>query len=315
MNEGTQGTNGWGRPGGQQPAGHSIEPDWAALADQQEREHHRRKQRRVIAAAVGATLVVGGITATAVSLAGPGKDGRNGKGGDASRVAVDGVPTASPNASASAGPSPSGSAGAPASANPSGQQPAGSPNPSAKGATASGTAAPGPLDPLTVISSASTDTAPLTPETLFPAATLSADGKSWHRVTSAETSPCWKASTGGLGDVWAAQSCRTVLRATYASGSSAVTVGVAVFDSRTQADAVEHAHKGQIQGLVATGSIAFCTSTGCTNTHTAVGRYAFYTVSGTLKPGGTAADSTATAAGPDFGSYTRGRLLARGNSR
>ncbi|MFD0569254.1 hypothetical protein ACFQ0T_08225 [Kitasatospora gansuensis] len=186
--------------------------------------------------------------------------------------------------------------------------------PSASGAPA--TPVPGstaPLDPLTVISAAATDTAPLDPGSLFPATTLSIDGKTWTRLTTGANPTCWQTTTGGLGDVITAQGCRTVLRATYTSGSSAVTIGVAVFDARANADASNQAHKGQVQGLVAAYQTSFCTSAGCVNTHGAVGRYTYYTVSGTVKPGGNTADPVATAAGPDFAAHARAQLLARGS--
>jgi hypothetical protein len=169
-----------------------------------------------------------------------------------------------------------------------------------------------PPDPLTVISSAATDTAPLDPATVFTDATLSIGGHTWKRVTTATTTPCWKATTGGLGDVLSAQACQSVLRATYAYGNAAVTVGVAVFDHSAQANAVQAAYKGQLQGLVSSGAIAFCTSAGCPGTHAAIGRYLYLTVSGTLKPGGTAQDATATSAGPSFAATTHDHLLARG---
>lgn len=324
MSDGAQGVQGW-----VQPAGQSTEPDWAALAEQNELNGRRRKQRQVIGAVVGATLVIGGITATAVGVAGHGK-------GDGPAKVAAGRASATPAESSlpfdpSASPSPSASAtpGDTAAASPgtstSGSPTAGSSSrPAAKPgsqppATAPGAApqqpAPGgsgPRDPLTVISSAATDTAPLDPSTLFAAQTLSIGGHTWTRVTTAATDPCWKATTGGLGDVISPQGCHTVLRATYASGDSAVTVGVAVFDQRSQADAAQQAHKGQVQGLVTAGSTSYCVTPGCANTHGAVGRYGYYTVSGTLKPGGNTADATATAAGSGFAGYVQGRLLARG---
>ncbi|MFE0462006.1 hypothetical protein ACFW1A_22430, partial [Kitasatospora sp. NPDC058965] len=169
-----------------------------------------------------------------------------------------------------------------------------------------------PPDPLTVISSAATDTAPLDPATLFAAATLTADGKTWTRLTTRTDTTCWQATTGHLGDVLAASNCRALYRATYTSGSSAVTVGIAVTDSKAQADAAIAANKGQIQGLVPTGSASFCVSDGCGSTHASVGRYDYYTVQGTVKPGGNTPDAAANAAAPTLAAYARTQLLARG---
>lgn len=167
-------------------------------------------------------------------------------------------------------------------------------------------------DPLAVISDARTDTAPLDPAGLFAAPSLASGDRTWSRTALDSVTPCWKATTGGLGDVLAAQNCQVLLRATYSSGNSAVTIGVAVFASRQQALTAQQASKGQLQGLAPTGSPSFCTAAGCANTHGTIGRYTYFSVSGTLKPGGTAPDADATAAGPGFADYASTRLLARG---
>ncbi|WP_354643142.1 hypothetical protein [Kitasatospora camelliae] len=304
---------GWNGSGAGPEGGGSATPDWRALAAQHEREERRSKQLKV-AGAVLATLLVAGLTATAVALTGPDGDDRSTAAArDASASptasgtesgAATGSPAASPTGSASAGPSATASSGASAR-----------PGASARGTAAAqppGSAAAVPPDPLTVISSASTDTAPISTAALFPARTLSVDGKTWTKVTEGSAATCWQATTGGLGDVLTAQGCRGLHRATYTSGNSAVTVGVAVLDDKARADAAAAGHRGQVQGLVTAGSIAFCTSAGCENTHGAVGRYGYYTVSGTVKPGGTTPDAAATAAGPDFANLVRNQLLARG---
>ncbi|GAA2803926.1 hypothetical protein GCM10010441_30890 [Kitasatospora paracochleata] len=283
-------------------------PDWTALAERNEREQARRKRLRTIGTAAAAALAVGGITVTAVVLGGGGGSAERLAQDPASSPAVAEQPSSSaaaPTASDSA--APSGPASASASAATSAKPRAGA------SATPSAPAAPTTLDPLTAISSAATDTAPLDPGSLFPAATLSIGGRTWTRLTDAATATCWQATTGGLGDVLAAQNCRTLLRVTYTSGSSAVTIGVAVLDGKAQADAANAAHQGQVQGLVKAGSTAWCITAGCANTHAAIGRYGYYTVSGTVKPGGNTADPVATAAGPGFADYARTRLLARGS--
>ncbi|MCU7821932.1 hypothetical protein [Kitasatospora sp. DSM 101779] len=281
------------------PAG-TGEPDWAAMADRHEHEVRRRRQLQIVGGVVAATLVVGGITATAVGLSGSDRTG-------GAPAAAGGGPTATEPTGVVASAAPSTSA--PASSSPS--APGG---PSARPSTSPSGARPSaaPADPLTVISSAATDTAPLDPAALFPAS-ATAGGRTWTRLTTATTDPCWKATTGGLGDVLAAHGCRSILRATYTDGSGAVTVGIAVLDSKTQADAVAAGHKGQVQGLVPAGSTSYCTGPGCANTHAAVGRYGYYTVAGTVKPGGTAQDPVATAAQADFAARARAALLARGH--
>ncbi|MFC6595023.1 hypothetical protein [Kitasatospora paranensis] len=305
--------NGWGGPQGRDNGG-GDGPDWAAMADQHERETRRRRQLRVVGGTVAAVLLVGGVTATAVTVSGS-SGGRNAAAGTATTgasaraaLADDGsdpvVVGTAPGASA--GPSASAAASAGAAASPSGTA-GGRPS----GRASAGASSAAPTDPLTRISSAATDTAPLDPAAMF-ADHLTVGGRVWTRLTTASTVPCWKATTGGLGDVLAPQGCRTMLRATYTSGSSAVTVGVAVLDSRAQADAAAAGYRGQVQGLVPSGHTSYCTGPGCANTHGSVGRYDYFTVAGTVKPGGNTADATAAAAQGDFAGYARGRLLARG---
>ncbi|MEW1907556.1 hypothetical protein AB0442_03755 [Kitasatospora sp. NPDC085895] len=305
MTDGRSTVQGWGGPAG------TGEPDWAAMADRHQQEVKRRKQLQIVGGVVAATLVVGGITATAVGLSG--SDRRDGPstaagsgtpatGGPAGSEPVDVGTSAVPSTSAGASASP-GAPGSP-SAHP-------STSPSGARTSAGAPSSAAPADPLTIISSAATDTAPLDPAALFPA-TATVDGRTWTRLTTATTDPCWKATTGGLGDVLAAHGCRSILRATYTTGSSAVTVGIAVLDTKAQADAVAAGHKGQVQGLVPAGHTSYCTSAGCANTHAAVGRYGYYTVAGTVKPGGTAQEPVATAAQADFAGRARAALLARG---
>ncbi|MFF4339066.1 hypothetical protein ACFY00_03880 [Kitasatospora sp. NPDC001540] len=292
------------------------EPDWAALADQHQRERSRRKRMKAAGGVLAAVVAVGGITAVAAATSSPGEPKADptvvveatsaasqqpDTGGDPS-------PSALPSDSSSPSASPSASASGPASPSPS--------RGASKGPGKAPSSAPvspaGPPDPLTVISSAATDTAPLTPAGVLPAATLQVNGKTWTRLADAQTATCYQATTGGLGNVLAAQGCRSLIRVTYTSGNSAVTVGIAVLDSKAQADAVIAAFTGQVQGLVPGGHTSYCTSASCQSTHASIGRYVYLTVSGTVNPGGTAADATATAAGPSFAATARDQLLARG---
>lgn len=301
----------------------SAEPDWIALADRHERETRRRKRIRAIVAAAAATAVVGGITATAVLVSGSAA-----RPTDRTATVIDGVGPRSPSAastgspgtgssasaSGSASPAPSATAGQSASPRPASSGPVAQPAPPAPPVPAPSTAAP--KDPLTLISDVHTDTAPLDPATLFAADTLQANGATWTKLEVKAASPCWKETTGGLGDV-IANGCGSLLLATYTNGYSSVTIGVAVFDTKSLADQAQAAYKGQIQGVAPAGTIAFCTSAGCANTHGAIGRYDYYSVSGTRKPGRPSdalADPVATAAGPVLADYARTRLLARGQA-
>lgn len=289
-----------------------AEPDWDALADRHQSQT-RRRRRLTIVGAVAGMVVIGGLVATAAVVSGHGSQD------DEQTVTTAAGASASPGGSA--GPSEavaSAIASAAGSRSPS-ASPSGSASPSAspsrsasKQSSATSSQSSQAPDPLTVISEADTDTAPLSAAGVFAAKTLTIDGRTWTRTLTGSTSPCWKATTGGLGDVLAVSECQYLLRATYVSGDSAVTVGAAVFDHKSQADQAEQDHKGQIQGLTAAGTISFCTSDGCVSTHAAVGRYGYFTVSGSVKSGGTTADAAATAAGPDLSAYARSRLLQRG---
>ncbi|GAA1230001.1 hypothetical protein GCM10009665_20560 [Kitasatospora nipponensis] len=177
--------------------------------------------------------------------------------------------------------------------------------------TSASAPAPAGPDALAFISDATTDKAPVDPALLFPDETRSVDGKTWTRKASGTTKPCSKATTGGLGLALGDDVCRSVVRATYVSGDSAVTVGVAVFDTKAAADAALAKRTGQIQGLSGPGVGLFCIASGCDETHASVGRYGYFTVSGTLKQGGAMTDPDAAAAAPSFADAARQQLLAR----
>ncbi|WP_406206422.1 hypothetical protein OH807_32800 [Kitasatospora sp. NBC_01560] len=330
----------------------AAQPDWAAMAEQHELALRRKKRRRMIGAGVLATALVGGMTAVAVKVSGAAPEDRQSSAitvgpqpsATAATAATGAAPTEPPSVTApgtpSAPPSPGATGTAPGSptAAPtpspgkSGAKPGTATTPGRPGASATQGAPPpaappaappvaapapsgaAPRDPLTVISEAATDTAPLDPGTLFAAPNLTVGGRTWTRIATSSTDTCWQATTGGLGDVISGQSCRKLLRATYTSGDSAITVGVAVFDHKAQADASGQAHKGQVQGLTTPSGIAWCITAGCANTHTTIGRYGYYTVSGTYRPGGNTQDAAATAGGPELAAYARTRLLARGQA-
>jgi hypothetical protein len=94
---------------------------------------------------------------------------------------------------------------------------------------------PPPPNPLAVISDAHKDTAPITPASLFPGDRVTVQGRTYAKATTDSTSSCADAAAGGLGGVLADNGCRKLLRATYTRGGVAVTVGIAVFDTKPRA--------------------------------------------------------------------------------
>lgn len=187
----------------------------------------------------------------------------------------------------------------------------GSPRPTPSG-TPKPTSSAKPLTPLQVISSAATDTKPLSTKTLYDATRLTIGGRVYTLADTATTIPCWKGTTGGLGNVLAAHGCRELLRSTYIDKDHAVTVGVAVFDDAAQADAVPPKYVGQIQSLFKRGVPVFCLKAACSLTHDAVGRYDYFTIAGPTNGHAGTGDPLAVAACQHAAAYARRRLLDRG---
>ncbi|MFF4813428.1 Fis family transcriptional regulator [Kitasatospora sp. NPDC001309] len=261
-----------------------VEPDWAALADRNEADGRRKRRVRIIGGAV-AVVLVGGLAAGGVLLFGKKDDPAKPGGGAVASASVSGKPTPGPS---NGGPS--------------------TPGPSNGGAAAGGQ----PDDPSKPIWEVATDPAPQDAGALFSALQVTVNGVSWNRTVVALDQPCWdgNSTTGGLGKVLGDQGCQKVLRATYVSGDSAVTVGVAVFDHKIQAETAMKNYAGQLKGLPAPGGPAFCANPGCTGTHSSLGRYAYFTVEGSAK-GGNAPDAAATAASAGFAEHVKGQLLQR----
>jgi hypothetical protein len=167
-------------------------------------------------------------------------------------------------------------------------------------------------DPVTLISDAGTDTAPLSTATLFPGKSVTVHGHSYTRVLTT-ASACSAAATPPLAAVLAKDGCRRVFRATYRAGTTAVTVGVAVFDTAAQAAAVkQQATGGNLVPLAGGPLPAFCHAVPCRLSVNAFGRYAYFNVAGytTGKPV-LASDTSALAAGTDMGAMAFQNLADR----
>ena len=192
---------------------------------------------------------------------------------------------------------------------------AGAPVPALPPVTAPDTGAPQPTaaapDPLTLVSAAGTDTAPLSTVTLFPGKSVTVHGHSYTRALTT-ASGCAVAATPALAAVLAKNGCLQLFRATYSAGTTAVTVGVAVFDTAAQATAVKQQAAGNLVPLAGGGLPAFCRAVSCRLSVNAFGRYAYFTVAGytTGKPV-PAKDTSALAAGTDIGAMAFQNLATR----
>ncbi|WP_374223758.1 hypothetical protein [Streptomyces sp. ISL-11] len=271
----------WGPPPPPQPSapwgpGAQQTPDWAALADNTAARGRRRKW---LLLGGGGVLAAGAVAAVvAFAVVGSGKGG----------------------AKASGLPSPEKLPGS-----------SGTPQPSF-----SQVAPPPPPNPREFISSAEKDKAPLSTKTLFPHTKPVLDKRKYTRTATATTSDCASATQGALGSVLTDNGCRKVLRATYVRDGVAVTVGVAIFDTKAAADKAKEQAAGNIASLSGDDDPAFCRATACRLTANAEGRYAYFTVAGYANGKAVAEDDKAAlTAGRDVAGYTFRRIMARANAQ
>ena len=254
-------------------------PDWEALAAATEARARRRKWLMIGGAAL-ATIAVGAVVAVAV-------------------VSANGDSTANK----SPGQLPS-TADIPSDAS--------SPVPSFEKTTP-----PPPPDPKEYVSSAEKDKAPLSADTLFPDERVTMDGRTYEKGPTASTTKCGTVGHGDVRDALVNHHCTRVIRATYAKGGVAVTVGVALFaDDTRAAKTVQDTNSGNIVSLYGSGVPAFCTTAICRTTANSYGRYTYFTTAGftngkDVKEG----DRAVFAAGDDLAEYTFRRILHRGRTQ
>jgi hypothetical protein len=177
------------------------------------------------------------------------------------------------------------------------------------------TPSPTLLDPITLLSSATTDTAPLSVAAVFPGKKVTVNGHTYTQVLTA-TSACKDAASAPLAAVLAKNGCQAVFRATYVSGAAEVTVGVAVFPTAAQAATVKaQASSGNLQSLFGGPVKPFCRGVVCRLSTNAIGRYTYFTVAGYTngKPV-PANDAVALAAGNDISAMAFQNLADRGRA-
>jgi hypothetical protein len=263
----------------------SAHAQFQAILDQQEAAGARKRRRLWLSAALVALLGLAGTGAALLTMH-PAKQ-------SAARAA------ASPSSPATTAP-----------AIPVQQTPTDVPSPT----TAAPSAAPTPsaVDPVRLLSAAATDTAPLSAVTLFPGKSVTVNSHSYTQALTT-TSACVPAVTPNLAAVLAKNGCLKLFRASYTVGTTAVSIGVGVFDSAAQAAAVKAQYTvGNLEPLSGGSLPAFCHAVACRMTVNAYGRYAYFTVAGYTdgKPV-PAADTSALAAGQDMSRMVYENLFTR----
>ncbi|MEV6534571.1 hypothetical protein AB0M86_34150 [Streptomyces sp. NPDC051639] len=282
--QGGQGEPPWDpwKPGSQQPdwGSGNRTPDWAALAEASE-TRNRRRRLLVIGGSAIATLAVGAAVAVAV-------------------VSANGDNTAS---------------------NRSGKLPSTTALPSDTTAPAPSfapTSAPPPLDPMDFISSAKKDTAPLSPDILFPGSQLTVGDRVYRKGPTASTTKCATGVQRTLPKVLTDNGCTRLLRVTYSKDGVAVTVGVAVFDTKAQADKAKAQadSKSIITSLPGQGVATFCRTAVCRSTTNSVGRYAYFTLAGfTNGKDATAKSAEVFSTGDDLAEFAFRQIRRRGEAQ
>ncbi|MGA5893989.1 hypothetical protein [Streptomyces venetus] len=268
------------KPQSQQPwnGGGGQSPDWAALAEASE---SRNKRRRLLLVGGGAlaTVAIGAAVAVAVVSAG---------GDNQANKPTSQVPSAD---------IPSESASAPSFAP---------------------TSAPPPLDPKDFIASAKKDTAPLSPDTLFPGTQLTMGETVYKKGPTADTRNCASASGGTLPKILTSNDCTRLIRVTYSRDGIAVTVGVAVFDTQAQAAKAKSqtTKKSFVKSLSGGGVKGFCESGFCRTTSNSYGRYAYFTNAGfTNGKDVTTKDTDVFATGDNLQLFTFRQIHRRGEAQ
>ncbi|MGW3663617.1 hypothetical protein [Streptomyces sp. NPDC005141] len=257
----------------------SGNPDWAALAEASETRNKRRKVLFIVGGAL-ATVAVGAAVAMAVVNA----NGNNQASNEPSNL--------------------------PATADiPSSTAPAPSFEP---------TSAPPPLDPKQFIASAQKDTAPLSPDILFPGTQLTMGDRVYRKGPTADTKNCASAAKGSLPAVLKKDGCTRFLRVTYSKDGVAVTVGVAVFDTEAKATKAkaDADKKSIIASLAGNGVKSFCDSAVCRSTTNAYGRYAYFTLAGfTNGKDVTTKDTQVFTTGDDLAEFAFRQIRRRGEAQ
>ncbi|MFE9252188.1 hypothetical protein [Streptomyces sp. NPDC007088] len=262
---------------GRFPRSGPATPDWSALAEAAAARERRRKWLWVGGGAV-ATVVVASLVAAVVVTA-------NHDDGERADARPRGLPPTQTLPSETAKPSPT--------------FPSVAPKPVPK--------------PTEYLNSAAKDTAPLPAAGLFPGTEVTIGSAVYKKGALASTTDCASATQGALGGVLSANGCRRLMRATYTKDGTAVTVGVAVFDTDAAALRAKQQARGNVASLPGAGVPVFCRAVKCRNTTNAVGRYLYVTVGGfTAREDVTPRDTAVFRAGDDLSTFAFRQIYRRG---
>ncbi|MFE6776954.1 hypothetical protein [Streptomyces sp. NPDC057702] len=253
-------------------------PDWSALADDAARD--RRRRWLLFGGGALAAAAVAAIVATAVITSDDGGDGDD-KGASQ-------LPTPAELPSESAQPEP----------------------------TFSDVQPPAPISPLQVIADGSKDTAPITAAGFFSDQRVTVAGRDYTRGATASTRDCGSVAQKKLYPALTGNGCRQVVRATYTRDGVAVTVGIAVFDTRTVAEKAKEAAGPFLVSLPGQGVERFCFNTACRSTSNAIGRYGYFTIAGNTDGSAVpTTDTKARQAGLDIADHAFRQIMARANAQ
>ncbi|MDT0267783.1 hypothetical protein RM844_15975 [Streptomyces sp. DSM 44915] len=268
-----------GQGGPQWVPGGDARPDWNALATDADRKR-ARKRWTVIGTSVGAAALIGVVVALAIVNQG---DDQGGGGTDAATTLPE--TTEEPD---NAGPT-FGETSLP-------------PLPSAR----------------EFISDAEKDIAPFDVAGFYGEDALEAGDRSYAQVASDATESCADFASGQLATLLEEQGCTGMLRATYAGGGVAVTVGVAQLPSEEAAVTVHTTNDltGTLQALPGGDAGALCDRGGCRATRNQVGRYLYLTIAGNADGTPDGGDGTpAQQAARDGNDHAFAQIIRRGEAQ
>jgi hypothetical protein len=168
------------------------------------------------------------------------------------------------------------------------------------------------------ISSVQKDTAPLSPDILFPGSQLTMGDRVYRKGPTASTTNCASAVQGTLPAVLNKNDCTRMMRVTYSKDGVSVTVGVAVFNTAAQAAKAksEADSKSIITSLSGQGVANFCRTSICRSTTNSYGRYAYFTLAGfTNGKDVTTKDAKVFTTGDDLAEFAFRQIRRRGEAQ